>query len=124
MEKNPEGYYYKGQWLFYCDVCGKKMLSGEARRRWDGLYTCHNDWEPRHPSDFIRARKETSNQLPWSRPNLPEISVAPPYINVYVWSSDGLTSDQPYQGSGAFYFYDPPKSIYAAPEAYIYEDYL
>ncbi len=67
---NPEGKWYRGQWLFYCDVCNKKTLSNDAKRRWDGLYVCKADWEPRHPSDFIRARKETSNQLPWSRPGL------------------------------------------------------
>lgn len=67
MAKNPEGRYFPGQWLFYCDVCGKKMLSGDAKKRWDGLMVCEHDWEMRHPMDFLRSRRETSNILPWQR---------------------------------------------------------
>lgn len=118
----PEGKYYPGQWLFYCDVCNKKMLSGDARRRWDGLYVCEADWEPRHPSDFIRARKETSNQLPWARPGNKSdaLSVAPAYSLDYLQYSSLL--DLKYYGTGFFYWYDTT-SVYPAPEAYVTGDY-
>jgi hypothetical protein len=122
---NPEGSWYRGRWLFYCDVCGKKMVSTDAKRRWDGLYVCKNDWEMRHPSDFIRARKETSNELPWSRPVLPEGNVAPNYKDVYVAFTDGLSgTDTAYIGTGAYYFYDTSKDVYPSPEAYVIGDYF
>jgi len=66
MSFDPRAYYKKGSWNVYCQVCAKKQKSDRIRRRWDGLYVCPEDWEPRHPQDFLRAIKETSNMLPFS----------------------------------------------------------
>ena len=37
-------------------------------------------WEPRQPQDFLRAVKETSNTLPWTRPD-PEHGAVPYILN-------------------------------------------
>ena len=47
-----------GQWNVLCDVCGMKFKSGDIKKRWDGLRVCAEDWEPRHPMDFFRGRKD------------------------------------------------------------------
>lgn len=60
--------YRPKAWNALCDVCGFKKKSFDLRKRWDGMYCCPTCWEPRHPQDFLRARKETSNHLPWTRP--------------------------------------------------------
>lgn len=64
MQKN---YFVNGQWNVICDVCGFKKKSGEVRKRWDGLIVCEEDFEMRHPLDFIRVPTE-SNNIQDSRP--------------------------------------------------------
>lgn len=55
MAKN---YFKDGEWNVNCMVCGKKCKSGEIKKRWDGLLVCREDYETRHPMDFLRARQE------------------------------------------------------------------
>jgi hypothetical protein len=50
--------YIPGEHYVYCDCCGFKTRSSQARRRWDGAIVCAADWEPRHPQDTLRARGE------------------------------------------------------------------
>jgi len=45
----------KGDNYAICDVCGLRYLSSELSKRWDGLVVCEDDWEPRHPQEFVRA---------------------------------------------------------------------
>ena len=59
-------YYRHGDYNAICDVCGLKYKASELRKRWDGAMVCQEDWEPRHPQEFIRAIKETST-LPFTR---------------------------------------------------------
>jgi hypothetical protein len=51
-------YFKSGEWNVYCMVCNRKIKSGEALKRWDGLIVCPDDYENRHPQDFLRARQE------------------------------------------------------------------
>lgn len=60
--------FKKGQWNAICDVCGFQFKSGQMKKRWDGLYTCQKDWEPRHPMDFMKSRPTKERPIPWSRP--------------------------------------------------------
>ena len=39
-------------------VCDRKIKSGNILKRWDGLLVCPDDYENRHPMDFLRARQE------------------------------------------------------------------
>jgi len=47
-----------GDWNLICDSCGRKFKASQVQKRWDGLYVCPEDWEMRHPSDFLRVQKE------------------------------------------------------------------
>jgi len=49
--------YISGQWNVICDVCSKKIKSGIAKKRWDGFIVCPEDFEFRHPQDFVRAQR-------------------------------------------------------------------
>src|ERR1700744_2070089 len=51
-------YFKSGEWNVYCMVCNRKIKSGESLKRWDGLIVCREDYENRHPMDFLRARQE------------------------------------------------------------------
>lgn len=57
-----------GEWNALCDECGLKFKSGDLKKRWDGLMVCREDWEPRHPQDFIRVITD-EKPLPWTRPD-------------------------------------------------------
>lgn len=59
--------YDSGQFNLYCDICKKKIKSGEAKHRWDGFITCPDDWEPRQPQDFVKAKIDKIS-VPFSRP--------------------------------------------------------
>ena len=48
--------YTPGAWAAICDICGWKFKSHELKKRWDGKMVCDEDFEARHPSDFIRHR--------------------------------------------------------------------
>lgn len=47
-----------GNWNALCDSCGRKFKALDLKQRWDGLMVCKEDWEMRHPSDFLRVQKE------------------------------------------------------------------
>lgn len=50
--------YRHGDNNVICDVSGRKVKASETRKRWDGLVVCREDWEPRHPQDFVRGRRD------------------------------------------------------------------
>lgn len=57
-------------WNVLCPVCGFKKKSTEMRKRWDGLWVCSEDWEQRHPIDFINIKAEDIS-VPFSYPDTP-----------------------------------------------------
>lgn len=74
-----------GKWNALCDVCGFKFKSSDLRKRWDGLMVCDDDWETRHPQDFIRAITD-EYPLPWTRPDPGDT-----FINsCFVWGLNGV----------------------------------
>ena len=73
--------FVPGKWKATCMRCGTEVLNHQIRREWNGLRVCHgpgtNDcWEPRHPLDMLRGRKD--DQAPaWTSPEPPDIDVSP-----------------------------------------------
>lgn len=59
--------YSKGDWKAVCDVCGREYLASTLRQRWDGFMTCQQDWEPRHPQEFVRGVADVQSPK-WTRP--------------------------------------------------------
>jgi hypothetical protein len=62
-----KNYLDLGNWNALCDSCGRKFKADQLRRRWDGMMVCSEDYELRHPSDFLRVQKERIS-VPWARP--------------------------------------------------------
>lgn len=54
--RNP-GYIPGDHWVT-CDRCGFHIRASDAMETWDGLIVCPEDWEPRHPQDFVRTRAD------------------------------------------------------------------
>ena len=72
-----KNYFVSGDWNLICDSCGKKIKASEAKHRWDGFIVCKEDFEPRHPQDFVRARQDKIS-VPFTRPRPPDIFVVVP----------------------------------------------
>ena len=63
----PKDYLKVGDHNAFCDVCGFKYKASELRKRWDGMMTCSEDYEPRNEQDFLRSIAEKPAP-PFSRP--------------------------------------------------------
>lgn len=50
--------YTPGDYYCLCDRCGFKIRRSDAKKTWDNLIVCPNDFEERHPQDFVRGRKD------------------------------------------------------------------
>ena len=60
MRKHRRGanFYERGSHNIIDDIHGEKIKSSDMRMRWDGIIMHRDDWEERHPQDFIRGIKE------------------------------------------------------------------
>lgn len=77
--------FKKDQWNAICDRCGFKYKSGQIRLEWNGLRVCHGEgtngcWEPRHPQDFVRGKKDDQT-VPWTRSEPDDVFITPGPIN-------------------------------------------
>jgi len=52
--RNP-GFIGGNHWVS-CDRCGCDVREQDSRTTWEGFVVCLDDWEPRHPQDFVRAK--------------------------------------------------------------------
>ncbi len=59
--------YKSGEWNAICATCGLKFKSSKLRKRWDGFWVCKDDWNVRHPLDFIKS-PPPEKPIPWSQP--------------------------------------------------------
>ena len=64
MSKN---HLVSGSWNAICDRCGFKRKSHQMQKEWTGLIVCSSCFEPRHPQDFTKGRKDRQAP-PWVRP--------------------------------------------------------
>lgn len=87
-------WFSSGEWNVWCMVCNRKIKSGESLKRWDGLIVCKDDYENRHPLDFLRARQERIT-VPFSAPTSFDQFVEqefPPYPFCSAQGSSGIPS--------------------------------
>lgn len=84
-----QNYYKSGEWNVTCDVCSKKIKASESKQRWDGLIVCADDFEYRHPQDFVRARQDKIS-VPFTRP-IPTLT----YVTLAcdIWTSQGVADE-------------------------------
>lgn len=50
--------YIPGDHYVICDFSGFKIRRSEARKMWNGLIVHKRFWEPRHPLDTIRSKRD------------------------------------------------------------------
>lgn len=64
--------YRSGDWWVLCDVCSKKTKASKIKQRWDGLLVCPEDYEHRHPQDYIKVRQDKIT-VPFMRPRSTDV---------------------------------------------------
>lgn len=89
MSKN---YFLSGQWNVICDVCSRKIKSGQAKQRWDGFIVCPDDFEYRHPQDFVKAKTDKIT-VPFTRPRPPDIFVGQQALSAIFTDSSTITDN-------------------------------
>lgn len=57
-----------GNYNVICDSCGRKFKASTMKKRWDGLFVCPEDFEPRHPQLSLRVRGDKQT-VPIPRPD-------------------------------------------------------
>ena len=61
-----------GDYRVICDYSGFKFWASECRMTWDGYFVHEKYWEPRHPQDFVRGRKD-QQRVPIARPEQTDV---------------------------------------------------
>lgn len=80
-----KGWTYKsGDWNAICDSCGRKFKASEMRERWDGLMVCKEDFELRHPQDFVRSKGDKIT-IEWARPPV-DVFIPVGYMDLYMFT--------------------------------------
>lgn len=51
-----------------CDRCGFEFNLSRLRKEWTGLMVCPDDFDRRHPQDFVRAVPDRQGVRPNMRP--------------------------------------------------------
>lgn len=64
---NYQSRYIPGDFKRICDRCGFVFRASQTLKTWDGLWVCREDFETRHPQDFVRGRLDIQN-VPDPRP--------------------------------------------------------
>ncbi len=52
--------YKAGDHWVRCQRCATVHRSSKMRKEWNGLIVCPRCYEPRHPQDFVKGRKENT----------------------------------------------------------------
>ena len=56
VQRSP-GYITGSHWAV-CDSCGFQFRSEDLTETWDKLWVCDEDFETRHPQEFLRVKEE------------------------------------------------------------------
>lgn len=67
-------YYDPDSFNRICDRCGFKVKAKNTRMEWNGAIVCKRHWEPRHPQDKLKGRKDRQS-VPNPRPEAADVFV-------------------------------------------------
>jgi len=76
--------------LAICDRCGQQYKFSQLQQEWNGLKTCPECWEPKHPQLDPRHHDADAQALEWTRPARKEP------VTVYV----GAPGDSAFESNG------------------------
>ena len=82
----------RGDWYAFCQVCGRRFFGSTLHTRWDGLYVCTDDFEPKNPVLSPIIIKDTRNPPRVSTMDLSNTLLATPISidnDPYNWYNNG-----------------------------------
>lgn len=88
--RNTDSDYVRGDHWLIDDRSGEKIRSSDAVREWDGTIVHRDDAEPRHPQDFVRAKRDRQ-AVRVARPPPPDVFRGPPETTVSTAGAAGDT---------------------------------
>lgn len=60
-----------------CDRCGFVFEHAQLRREWTGLMVCQDDFDRRHPQEFVRGVRDSQGIRPNMRPEPEDVFLNP-----------------------------------------------
>ena len=76
--------YKKGDWNVIEDIGGRKVKASQTYLRWDGLRVLKQDFEERHPQDFVRAVPDDQS-VQWTRSEATDVEISGLYAESDYW---------------------------------------
>lgn len=83
--------YIAGDFWRICERCGFRKRASHTFKTWDGLYVCAEDFETRHPQDFVRGRRDNQN-VPDPRPEAQDNIIGPLQTLIATAAATGATT--------------------------------
>ena len=69
--------YRHGDFNVICDRSGFKVKASDTRIEWTGRRVRWQDWEARHPQDFVKGRSDRQSVVN-PRPEAPDVFISAP----------------------------------------------
>lgn len=83
--------FREGDHWVISDRTGRRIRASEARKEWTGAIVGPDEYEPRHPQDFVRSLADTMRADP-QRPRPPALNVGPASTSLTAAAAAGATS--------------------------------
>jgi hypothetical protein len=83
--------YIPGDYWRICDRSGRKVRASQTVRQWDGLIVALDEYEERHPQDFVRGRRDFQS-VPDPRPEMVDSFIGPLITTTAAVASAGATT--------------------------------
>lgn len=83
--------YIPGDFWRICDRSGRKVRASQTIKQWDGLIVAREEYEDRHPQDFVRGRKDEQS-VPDPRPEPIDRLLGPLTTTLTAAASAGATT--------------------------------
>lgn len=84
-------FYRRNDFNRICDRTGFKVKASNTRKEWNGLIVRAESWEPRHPQDFVRGRRDQQS-VREARPDMSSFSSAVEQLSGLSGASASTTS--------------------------------
>lgn len=76
--KSP-GWRKGGHWVL-CDRTGMAIREEDSKIEWTGSVVAKEEWEPRHPQDYLRAREDDQSSKGLVRTEPSDSYTTSPYV--------------------------------------------
>lgn len=69
--------YKPGDHLCICDICGFRKYASECRMQWNGLFTCPDCFDTKHPQEIPPVDRHEKQKVAIDRPESDPVFLPP-----------------------------------------------